>query len=234
MSRQLMIGGVAAAAVALGAGYFGGVFSPADQHANAQAVVANATISAAPLADVTVTPEGRAMGDIILGDPNAPVTIVEYASITCPHCANFHTQSFPAINADYIEKGLAKLVVREVYFDYEGLMASAVARCGGPDKFHKFLDVFFKQQSQWRAGGDRPEVLRRIRRIGLLGGLTPERVDACMADEDYHRALAETYEKTSTADEVRSTPFFLVNGDRVRGAVSADEMAQTIEAHLPN
>lgn len=201
--------------------------------AHAQTIAA-AAVSAVPIAPPTITDDGRALGDIVLGDPDAPVTIVEYASLTCPHCARFHIDTYPTIKEEYIDKGLVNLVIREVYFDYEGLVASAVARCGGPDNFYKFMDVMLEQQRQWRSSGDRQTIVGALRRIGLLGGLPPERVDACMSDQDYLRALAERYQETSQADEVRSTPYFLVNGEPVRGAVGADEMREVIDAQLPN
>ncbi len=175
---------------------------------------------------------GRVLGDIVIGDPAAPVAIVEYASLTCPHCASFHNGSLPELTEKYIETGKVKLIMREVYFDQFGLLATAVARCGGGARYEKFLDVFFKQQREWTEGGDPAQIRDRIRRIGLLGGMTPEQVDGCMTDRAYHEALIAFYQKTSGADNVRSTPYFLVNGQEVRGSVSADQMSATIDGLL--
>lgn len=243
MQRNYVILG-AIAAIGIGAAaYFGGAFAPNDAvgqtgsgatAVNASTAPNGSTISAAPLQEVTVSPEGRVLGDVIIGDPEAPVTVIEYASLTCPHCATFHNATYPTVKADYIDQGLVRMIVREVYFDYEGVLAAAIARCGGEDRYSRFLDVIFKQQSQWHDRGNRQATIANLRRIGIFGGLTPERVDACLTDETFHRALTSAYEETATADGVRSTPYFLVNGDPVRGAVGASEMAAAIDAHLPN
>lgn len=191
-----------------------------------------ASVSNAPIEPVVETAEGRAMGDIVIGDANAPVTIVEYASLTCPHCARFHTLSYPEIKAKYIDTGKAKLIVREVYFDQFGLLAAAVARCGGENRYQQFLDVFYQKQRDWTASGDRATTIAAIRQIGLLGGLGSKRVDACLTDRDYHRSLVEAYQKVSEADEIRSTPTFLVNGEEVRGAVSPAEFSAVVDRYL--
>lgn len=243
MQRNYVILG-AVAAIGIGAAaYFGGAVAPTDAvgqtgdtstAVNANTAPSGATISATPLQDVTLSAEGRVLGDIVIGEADAPVTIIEYASLTCPHCATFHNATYPTVKTDYIDTGLVRMVVREVYFDYEGVLAAAIARCGGEDRYSRFLDVLYKQQSQWHDRSDRQATIANLRRIGIFGGLTPERVDACLTDETYHRALTAAYEQTATADGVRSTPYFLVNGDPVRGAVGASEMAAAIDAHLPN
>lgn len=225
-----LFGAAIALGATVGAGDIPVVGAP---HAAAQTIAA-AAVSATPIEPPTITDDGRALGDIVLGDPDAPVTIVEYASLTCPHCARFHIETYPTLKSEYIDTGLAKLVIREVYFDYEGLIASAIARCGGAANFYKFMDVILEQQRQWRSSGDRGTIVGELRRIGLLGGLPPERVDACISDQDYLRALAERYQQTASADEVEATPFFLVNGERLRGAVGIDEFREVVDAHLPN
>lgn len=191
-----------------------------------------ASVSNAPIAPAIETAEGRVMGDIVIGDANAPVTIVEYASFTCPYCARFHNLTYPEIKAKYIDTGKAKLIMREVYFDQFGLLAAAIARCGGEGRYPQFLDVLYKKQRDWTASGDRATTIAAIRQIGLLAGLGSKRVDACLTDRDYHRTLVETYQKVSEADQIKSTPTFLVNGEEVRGAVSPAELSAVIDRYL--
>lgn len=192
--------------------------------------------------DAELEAKGYALGDVVKGDPNAPVTIIEYASLTCPHCGSFHVNSYPQIKADYIETGKAKLILREVYFqgDNFGFWSSAVARCGGDDLFYPMIDQFLSEQQTWlldhrsaaaQTGNNGP-ILAEIRRIGRTAGLSNERIDACLSDEPYWVHLAEKSHNASRKDGVRSTPTFFVNGDQITGAVSAETMAAAIEKHL--
>jgi len=171
---------------------------------------------------------GYALGDMVVGDENAPVTIIEYASLTCPHCATFHNESWPAIKRDYIDTGKARLVFREVYFDQFGLWGAMLARCGGADTYFGYLDMLMKRQRDWAGEGG----VEELQRIGRLGGLTDARMQACMTDEGFMRRLVEDYQTHVERDAIRSTPTFLINGERVTGAISAEEMAAEIDKHL--
>ncbi|MEM7523018.1 MAG: DsbA family protein [Pseudomonadota bacterium] len=184
--------------------------------------------------------KGYALGDIIKGDPDAPVTIIEYASLTCPHCASFHLNSYPQIEADYIETGKAKLILREIYFDKFGLWSAAIARCGGEAAYYPILDMFLSRQRQWYSNhvgaynqtkNDRP-IIDEMKKIGRLAGLSNERMDSCLGDQDYFERLVEDFRTTSTEDGVRSTPTFFINGEQVVGAVSASTLAEVIERNL--
>lgn len=188
----------------------------------------------------SLSDKGYALGDVVKGDPDAPVTIIEYASLTCPHCGSFHTDSLPEIEADYIETGKAKLIVREIYFDQFGLWSSMIARCGGPESYHKLIGMFLARQEDWyfkhrRAFNETKNakpIVADMKRIGRLAGLSNARMDACLSDKAYLERLVQDFQTTSTEDDVQSTPTFFVNGDEVVGAVSADAMAAEIEKHL--
>lgn len=180
----------------------------------------------------TLEEKGYALGDLALGDPNAPVTMIEYLSLTCPHCAHFNNDTLPALKAKYIDTGKVKLIVREVYFDQFGLWATAVARCGGEMRYHAFIDTFFQTQKDWARGDNQEDIVNKIRAIGRKGGLSPQRVDACLSDEAYVTKLVETYQEHAKRDEVTSTPFFLINGEVVRGARSPEEMSAVIDSKL--
>jgi protein-disulfide isomerase len=172
--------------------------------------------------------KGYAIGDMALGDPDAPVTIIEYASLTCPHCATFHNESWPTIKRDYVETGKVRFVFRDVYFDQFGLWGAMLARCGGEGPFFGYLDMLMKRQREWAQSGGVDELMR----IGRLGGLSDDRMQACLSDEDFMRALVEDYQRNVEADGVRSTPTFFINGDRFSGAIPASEMAGLIEERL--
>ena len=91
--------------------------------------------------------------DIALGAEDAPLTIIEYASFTCGHCANFHSDVFPQLKADYIDSGQVRFVQRDIYFDQVGLWAGILARCGGDDKYYAVSDMLFDEQKEWLSGG---------------------------------------------------------------------------------
>lgn len=180
------------------------------------------------LASDALDDAGYALGDMVVGDENAPVTIIEYASLTCPHCATFHNESWPAIKRDYVDTGKARFVFREVYFDQFGLWGAMLARCGGEETYFGYLDMLMKRQRDWAGEGG----VEELQRIGRLGGLSDARMQACLTDEAFMRRLVEDYQTHIERDGIRSTPTFLINGERVTGAISADEMAAEIEKHL--
>ena len=171
------------------------------------------------------------MGDVVLGDEAAPVTVFEYASFTCPHCATFHVDTWPQFKAAYIDTGKVRFIMREVYFDRFGLWASMVARCGGADAFYPLTDQFMKKQSIW-AKVPEGQIGGEIQRIGRLNGLSSDQLDACLSDQDYAKALIETYQENSVADGVTSTPTFIINGEKYPGNLPFDELAALIDAQL--
>ena len=152
--------------------------------------------------------------EMSLGDPNAPITMIEYASYTCPHCASFHAGAFKDLKKDYIDTGKAHFIYREVYFDRYGLWASMVARCGGGDKFFGISDLLYSTQSEWARGGDPVSIADNLRRIGLTAGIEQETLDACLADGEKAQALVGWYQANAAADEVTSTPSFVINGEK--------------------
>jgi protein-disulfide isomerase len=171
------------------------------------------------------------MGDVVLGDEDAPVTVIEYASFTCPHCAAFHNDTWPQFKAAYVDTGKVKFILREIYFDRFGLWASMTARCGGADAFYPMADQFLKKQSVWaRAAED--QIGAEIQKIGRLNGLSNSQLDACLTDQDYAKALVEAFQKTSTADDVKSTPTFIINGEKHAGNLPFAEFSALVDAHL--
>lgn len=168
--------------------------------------------------------------DVTLGDPGAPVTLIEYASFTCPHCARFHAEVLPAIKADYVDTGRLRYVYREVYFDRPGLWASMVARCGGGDRYFAIADMLYARQSEWTQG-DPAAIAGNLRRIGLAAGLPAETLDACLSDGATAQALVANYEANAAADDVRSTPSFVLEGEPMSNLPLA-EMRERLDAAL--
>ena len=219
---------LAIAAVAIGvAGYFWYSSTASNSVNNAQATyllgAAHAQEAGAEIDTTTVV-------DMAIGNPDAPVTVVEYASYTCPHCGQFHTGPFKQLKADYIDTGKINFVYREVYFDRFGLWASAVARCAGPDKFFGITDLLYSSQSEWtRAGGGDPSaIVDELRKIGRLAGLDNDSIEACLQDGDNLRTLVAWYQENAERDGIQSTPSFVIDG-RTYNNMSYDEMKRLID-----
>jgi len=150
------------------------------------------------------------IAEMQIGNPDAAVTVVEYASYTCPHCANFHKNQYVDLKANYIDTDKINFVYREVYFDRYGLWASMVARCD-TDKFFGITDLIYKGQSEW-AKGSPAEIADNLRKIGRVAGLSEEQLDSCLTDADKAQGLFAWYQQNAEADDISSTPTFMING----------------------
>ncbi|WP_299553566.1 DsbA family protein [uncultured Tateyamaria sp.] len=166
-----------------------------------------------------------------LGNPDAPVTVIEYASYTCPHCASFHAGAYKQLKSDYIDTGKINFIYREVYFDRFGLWASAIARCAGtPETFFGVTDMLYAGQSEWaRAGGGDPaQIADELRKIGRLAGLSGDALEACLTDADNLRTLVGWYQQNAAEDGINSTPSFVINGTKYNN-MAYPEMSRLID-----
>ncbi|MEP4039345.1 DsbA family protein [Pseudophaeobacter sp.] len=171
------------------------------------------------------------IAEMVIGAEDAPVTLIEYASYTCVHCANFHKGVYPQLKENYIDTGKVKLIYREVYFDRYGLWASMIARCGGPEKFFGISDLIYKGQSDWTRAGGASEVIDALRKIGGIAGLDKDTVEACLQDGTKAQTLVSWYQENATADGVESTPSFVLNGTKVANQ-SYEQFKALIDAEL--
>ena len=220
MSRMMIIS-AAVAAIGLGA-YF--VTSPGSNSVTPADPLGAANAQEA--ADVDTS----SIVDMTLGNPDAPVTVIEYASFTCPHCARFHDGPFKQLKTDYIDTGKINFVYREVYFDPYGLWASMIARCAGStEAFFGMSDLIYQGQSEWTRAGDQVAIVAELRKIGLLAGLDAETMEACLQDGEKAQTLVAWYQQNATADGIESTPSFVINGEKYSN-MSFAEMAEVIDA----
>lgn len=167
-----------------------------------------------------------------LGDADAPIKMVEYASFTCPHCAAFHNDTFKQLKAEYIDTGKVHFTYREVYFDRYGLWAGMVARCGDGGKYFGVVDLLYQSQREWSRAGEAADVAGALRKLGLQSGFTPDEVDACMQDSATAKALVGRFEENASRDNVRSTPSFLINGEMHAGNLPLAEIKDLLDANL--
>jgi protein-disulfide isomerase len=191
------------------------------------AVSAAALISAAPLAlaqevrdeipmDELMADTG--LDDIVVGNADAKVTIIEYASMTCGHCANFHNNVYPELKEKYIDTGKVRFIKREFPLDNLAFAASLLSRCagdGGNDaKSAAFTGVLFKRRSDWIVRGN---PVPRLFDLAKQAGFTQESFNACLTNQDLQQKIAASREKASKEFGVNSTPTFFINGKRLKG-----------------
>jgi protein-disulfide isomerase len=168
------------------------------------------------------------LGEQAQGAADAPVTVIEYASLTCPHCASFHTDVYPELKANYIDTGKIRFVMREVYFDRLGLWGGIVARCDGGARYWGFIDHLMRTQSEWTQAED---VMAGFKKIGRIGGLTDEAVEACLNDQAGAKALVEQYQEYRKDPRLTGTPTLIVGDEKVENP-SYDRLAAAIDALL--
>ena len=174
--------------------------------------------------------DSETIDEMVLGNEDAPVVLIEYASFTCPHCRNFHEDSFLKLKKDYIEPGQVKYIFREVYFDKYGLWAAMVARCGGSKKYFGLIDLIFKKQDEWTTG-DVDEVVAKLERIGKISGMSKAEIQNCMQNNTKARALVEKYRENALKDDIKSTPSFIING-KLYSNMDYDKLTEIIENNL--
>ncbi|MCB1463833.1 MAG: DsbA family protein [Nitratireductor sp.] len=171
----------------------------------------------------------QALPDMQLGSDDAPVTIVEYASMTCPHCAHFHETTLPGLKEKYIDTGKARLIFREFPFDPRAAAAFMLARCAPKEQYFPLIDVMFKQQDVWATAQDpRPPLLQIVK----LAGFTQESFEACLKNQQVLDNVMAVREKATKDYKVDSTPTFFINGEKVSGALSVEDMSKYIDKHL--
>lgn len=210
MRNILIVAGGVVAVAAIVAGVYFGTRPPA---AGPPAVAVAATPDKAAL--MTVQP-----GDHVLGDPKAPITIIEYASLTCSHCAHFHTQILPDLKKKWIDTGKVKLVYRDYPLDQIAVKAAQIAECAGNDKYFGVLDIIFRSQPQWAAGADPIAELAKPLRIAGLG---EAEIKACLANDAMSSAVLNDY-KSGEALNVNSTPTLFIGGQLYRGSRSVEDI----------
>jgi len=165
--------------------------------------------------------------DMTMGDPKAKVTVVEYSSVACPHCARFNNEVFPAFKAKYIDTGRVRYVSREFLVGNQEEVSIAVAgfltaRCAGRDKYFQVTDAIFHSLEQIETPGSQPHAI--LQQIALSAGLTSAQFEACIRDEKAQKALLKRVETYGKVDKVESTPTFIVNGKSYSGEKSLADM----------
>jgi protein-disulfide isomerase len=158
--------------------------------------------------------------DHVLGKADAPVTIIEYASLTCPHCAAFHNETMPRVKSEFIEKGLARLVFRPFPLDRLALTATLLAQCAPGDGYFSMLAILFRAQQTWEHADD---PLAALKQIGRTAGMTDEAIDKCLADKTTIDQIVKGMQEAQDKFKVDATPTFIINGKSYPGALPFDD-----------
>jgi protein-disulfide isomerase len=164
----------------------------------------------------------------VLGDPKAPITLIEYASLTCPHCAHFSVAVLPELKKKWIDTGKVKLIYRDFPLDQTALKAAQLAECAGKDKYFGVIDMIFETQSKWATAADPMADLAKSLRIAGMG---EKEVKACLADPKVADAVVASY-RSGEQVGVDSTPTLFINGEKFTGARPIEELEATFNKLL--
>jgi protein-disulfide isomerase len=214
MRNILIVAGGVVAVAAIAAGVYFGT-RPSSSAAPAPTAVAQAADKGSLL---SIQPT-----DHVLGDPNAPITLIEYASLTCPHCAHFSVAVLPELKKKWIDTGKVKLIYRDFPLDQTALKAAQLAECAGKDKYFGVIDMIFETQPKWATASDPIADLSKSLRIAGMG---ENEVKACLANDAVANGVVADYRGGETMG-VNSTPTLFINGQEFKGARSVEEMDAT-------
>ena len=191
-------------------------------------------VAAHPAAAQPAKPDGNAAAtpmvneqDRVLGKPDAPVTIIEYASLTCPHCAHFEVEVLPKLKDKWIDSGKAKLILRDFPLDQAALRAAMVARCAPPERYYAVVDGFFRAQSEWVVESSWQS---KLKGVAALLGVKGQQFDNCLADKKLEDQVAQSRLTAATTLGVDSTPTFFINGKKFQGEPTLEAFDQALSA----
>ena len=193
-----------------------------------------ATKSAPPQAGaqgtaVRASTSGAGLPEMAMGSADAPLTIIEYASLTCPHCAAFQRDTVPELKKEYIDTGLVRWVYRDFPLDSLALAAAMLARCSGPERYFGFVEVLFRSQSSW-ANSDNPRL--ELARIARLANMPEETFEACLKDSSLLKGIQAGAEEAKNKYAIDSTPTFIVGDRKLPGAVPFKDFKEIIDVAL--
>jgi protein-disulfide isomerase len=171
--------------------------------------------------------EGPA-GDVVLGSDKAPVTIIEYASMTCPHCAHFSETTYPELKKRYIDTGKVRFIFREFPLDALAAAGFMLARCAGKDKFLPIIETLFAKQADWVV----QKPIEPLKAIAKQFGFTEESFNQCLANQKVLDDIQAVRDRAAEKLLVNSTPTFFINGKRLTGDVSIEALAKEIDPYL--
>jgi protein-disulfide isomerase len=167
--------------------------------------------------------------DVQLGNDNAPVTVIEYSSLSCPHCAHFHHNVFPDFKTKYIDTGKVKYIHRDFPLDKVALKGATLTHCAGKDRYYTFLKVLFEKQESWAFAKNYLEVLENIAK---LGGISGDKFHACEQDKTLEDSIIQTRQMATNIFKIDATPAFVINGKVYNGALNMKDLEEILAEAL--
>lgn len=173
-----------------------------------------------------------ALAERVLGDENAPLTIIEYSSLGCPHCMAFHRDTYPMIKKEYIDTGKVRMILRDFPLGARAMAAAMVARCAPEQRYFGMIELFFQKQQEWSHAED---ALAAISNVAKFGGMSSGDVVECLENQELLDAIRGRAEDAQIDFEISSTPSFLIggeDGEKIEGALATDDFRDVIEKAL--
>lgn len=180
-------------------------------------------------ADAAALLQPGPLGDVWLGPADAKVTIIEYASMTCTHCAHFHTDTYPVLKERYIDTGKVRFTLREFPLDPRATAAFMLARCDGNDKYFPITDLLFDQQKAWAFVQPPQSPIDALTQVLRQAGFSKEKVETCLQDQKIYTAINGVKTRGLDTFKVESTPTFFINGQKFSGAMTIEEIEKVIK-----
>jgi protein-disulfide isomerase len=199
------------------------------QAAPPKAPAPTASTESAASAEEIARAKAISADDFTIGKADAPVTVIEYASLTCPHCANFHVNVLPRLKTEYIDTGKVRMAFRDFPLDQAALAAAMVARCAGRERHYGITSLFFARQQQW-AGAN--ESIGAMARLTGLAGMSADDVQACLKKEDVEKAVLDQRLLSEKVFAINATPSFIINGTLHSGGMTFEEFKAVIDPLL--
>ena len=182
----------------------------------------------APVALARAAGIGERPGDLAVGDPDAPVTVIEFFSLTCPSCLRFHKNVYNRLKPDYVDTGKVRFVARDFPLNAPALQAAVLAHCAGRERYFTFIDVLFQTFDDWAGSRDYTDMLAQI---GELGGVSRDQFADCLADQDLENTIFQSIMDGQAEYDVSGTPTLVVNGAKYDGKMTFDALSRHID-HL--
>ena len=169
--------------------------------------------------------------DFVIGNEDAKITIIEYASLSCSHCADFHTNTLETLKKEYIDTGKVKMVFRDYPFNYPALLGSMVLRCIPENYRYDYMNALFKLQTDW-VNKKNKKTIQELYKIMQSGGMTKDEYDACIYNTELENEILKGVMEAQNQFNIKSTPSFIINGKLIEGNKSIKEFRQIIDKIL--
>ena len=193
------------------------------------------TVGAFPLAYLSSLPAGASEwekpGDMAIGRPDAPITVIEYFSLTCPHCKSFHTDVYPKIKEHYVDTGTVRMILRDFPLNRPAMDAALLARCKDSQQYFAFIDTLFNTFDNWTRSSD---YLGALIQIGQIGGIKEAEFHTCKADEEMETRILSSMVEADETYSIQGTPTFIINGKKYDKGMSFNKFQEIVEQILPD